>query len=366
MRIGEQLLALAERFDDARARVEGHLLIGVSEGMLAHLQTGIDHLEQGIAAYEVAPRKVERFETGNDPGVVCHVVEGDVAVDEGLPRPGPRRGPTKRCELAERLRQPQSIAYAHFHTGLIHLWLRERERAARHAQAVIDISDDARVPRCGLRSDRACRARRSQRAGSVDDGLARFEAAIDAVPRAEDAARVLALAPAAPRGGARSGRTARRGHRTGRRGARDRGEPPRPQICRRSWCCSRASLLLATANDAAEAEIWFEQAVAERRPTRRADAPRRASLGPRSALLHHGKDRTGCHEVLQRRLRAVHGGLHDGRPRGRAAGARRASRRLGSRTEEAHRRRPRTTGTRPRREHTSAHRAPSEQDSARG
>ena len=85
MRIGEQLLALADRFDDARAQVEGHLLIGVSQGMFARLQVGIDHLEQGIAPYEDAPRTVERFETGNDPGVVCHLVEGMLLWMKGFP-----------------------------------------------------------------------------------------------------------------------------------------------------------------------------------------------------------------------------------------------------------------------------------------
>ncbi len=85
MRIGRQLLGLAERFDDARARVEGHLLIGVSEGLLARLQPGIDHLEQGIAAYDSAPLTVERFETGNEPGVVCHVVEGMLLWMKGFP-----------------------------------------------------------------------------------------------------------------------------------------------------------------------------------------------------------------------------------------------------------------------------------------
>ena len=81
MRIGEQLLGLADRFDDVRALVEGHLLVGVSEGLFARLQVGIDHLEQGIATYEASPRTVERFETGNDPGVVCHLVEGMPASD---------------------------------------------------------------------------------------------------------------------------------------------------------------------------------------------------------------------------------------------------------------------------------------------
>jgi len=109
MRIGEQLLGLAERFDDARARVEGHLLVGVSEGMLARLESGIDHLERGIASYDAVPRTVERFETGNDPGVVCHMVDGMLLWMKGFPDRALERA-SDAVQLAERLHHPQSVA----------------------------------------------------------------------------------------------------------------------------------------------------------------------------------------------------------------------------------------------------------------
>ena len=139
-RIGEQLLALGERFDDARARVEGHLLVGASDAMLARLHSGIEHLERAIATYDDAPRRVERFDAGNDPGVVSHLVEGMVLWMTGFPDRARERA-YEAIELAERLHHPQSIAYAHFHTGLIHAWLREPDHAAEHAQTVIDLGD---------------------------------------------------------------------------------------------------------------------------------------------------------------------------------------------------------------------------------
>lgn len=139
-RLGEQLLGLAERFDDERAQVEGHLLVGVSEGMYARLEIGIDHLEQGLATYDSAPRVVERFEAGNDPGVVCHLVEGMLLWMRGRPDRARERA-IEGVQLAERLRHPQSLAYAHFHTGLIHVWGREPEPARDHAQTLIDIAD---------------------------------------------------------------------------------------------------------------------------------------------------------------------------------------------------------------------------------
>ncbi len=176
-RIGEQLLALAERFDDARARVEGHLVVGVSEGMLSRLESGIDHLAQGIEAYEDTPRTVERFEAGNDPGVVCRIVEGMLLWMRGFPDRA-RELAYAAIELAERMHHPQSIAYAQFHTGLIHLWLREDDRAATHAREVIEIAAAYEFP-VWTAAGSCLHGTAVTATGAVDDGLAQFEDAME-------------------------------------------------------------------------------------------------------------------------------------------------------------------------------------------
>src|SRR5205823_4626569 len=51
-RIGEQILRLAERHDDASMRIEGHLVLGANLAFLNDLRLGLDHLEKGIAAYD--------------------------------------------------------------------------------------------------------------------------------------------------------------------------------------------------------------------------------------------------------------------------------------------------------------------------
>ena len=259
LRIGEQLLALADRFDDTRAQVEGHLLVGVSEGMSARLQVGIDHLEQGIASYDAVPRTVERFEAGNDPGVVCHLVDGMLLWMKGFPDRARERA-LEGIELAERLHHPQSLAYAHFHAGLIHTWRRESERASGHAQAVIAIGDvhDFAV----WRAAGAClHGAAIAASGSVDAGLERFEAAIEQY-------RALRMPPvfwpsllqlnAAILGWA------------------DRpneglvccdealaviAELPEPQMMSSELLLLKGELLLARSSDGADAEVWFEQAV---------------------------------------------------------------------------------------------------------
>jgi predicted ATPase len=259
MRIGEQLLGLAERFDDARARVEGHLLVGVSEGMFARLQPGIDHLEAGIAAYEAAPRTVERFEAGNDPGVVCHVVEGMLLWMKGLPDRARERA-LEAIDLAERLHHPQSLAYAHFHTGLIFMWRREGERAREQAQAVIDIAD-AREFLVWAAAGSCLHAAATAASGSVDEGLARLDAAMDQYRALKTPpvfwpallqlrAEVLVLAGQAAEGltcidEALEVVTAL----------------PEPQMLSSELLLLKGRLLLARSNDAAEAEVWFERAV---------------------------------------------------------------------------------------------------------
>ena len=96
--------------------------------MLARLKSGSTTSNRAIAAYDAAPRRVERFDAGNDPGRGVPSRRGDAAVDAGFPDQARDRA-YEAIQLAERLHHPQSIAYAHFHTGLIHTWLRERDHA---------------------------------------------------------------------------------------------------------------------------------------------------------------------------------------------------------------------------------------------
>jgi predicted ATPase/class 3 adenylate cyclase len=259
VRIGEQLLALAERFDDARARVEGHLVIGASEGMFAHLQPGIDHLEQGIAAYRVAPRTVEQFDAGNDPGVVCHVVDGMLLWMRGCPDQARDRA-YEAVQLAEWLHHPRSIAYAHFHTGLIHWWLREPERATGHADVVIDVATAYDLP-VWTAAGSCLHGVATAAAGSVDLGLARLEAAMHQYRVLQSPpvfwplllqlhAAVLGLAGRPGDGVARVDEA-----------LQIVAGLPEPQTLSSELLLLRGSLVLEQTNDAAEAEVWFVRAV---------------------------------------------------------------------------------------------------------
>jgi tetratricopeptide (TPR) repeat protein len=259
MRIGEQLLALAERFDNARARVEGHLLVGVSEGLFARLQTGIDHLEAGIAEYDATPHTVERFEAGNDPGVVCHIVEGMLLWMKGSPDLAVERA-YQAIDLAERLHHPQTLAYAHFHTGLIHVWRQEPEPARERAQVVTDIAVAHEFP-VWAAAGSCLHATATAATGAVDEGLERLDAAMEQYRALKMPpvfwpallqlrARVLGLAGQPAEGIA----------------CVDEALDvitalPEPQMMSSELLLLRGMLVLDHSSDAADAEVWFERAV---------------------------------------------------------------------------------------------------------
>jgi tetratricopeptide (TPR) repeat protein len=163
-------------------------------------------------------------------------------------------------QLAERLHQPQSIAYAHFYTGLIHMWLRQSERAAEHAQVVIDIAEAHEFPVWSAVGS-CLQGAAIAATGSVDDGLARFETAMDQYRALKTPpvfwpsllhlhAAVLGLAGRPGEGLARIDEA-----------LQVVAGLPEPQTLSSELLLLKGSLLYAHTNDAAEAEIWFERAV---------------------------------------------------------------------------------------------------------
>ena len=82
VQIGEQILSLAERQDDASMRMEGHLVLGYNLAFQSNLKLGLEHIDQGIAIFNPEQGGAHRFRLGSNPGVVafnasalihCHV-----------------------------------------------------------------------------------------------------------------------------------------------------------------------------------------------------------------------------------------------------------------------------------------------------
>jgi predicted ATPase len=176
-RMGEQILSLAERYDDASARVEGHLVLGANLALLNRLQPGMEHLEKGIAAYDPERHGPGRFQLGNNPGVACFTTSALVLWMLGFPDRARDRA-DDAIGLSRRLNHPSSMAYAQFHAGLIHLWKRDDELAHERAQAVLDIAEEHEFPI--WRAVGSClRGAALAGMGSAAEGLALIEQAMN-------------------------------------------------------------------------------------------------------------------------------------------------------------------------------------------
>jgi predicted ATPase len=181
VKTGEKMLNLAERYDDANARVEGHMMLGAALAMLDRLQPAMEHLEKGIAEYDPERHESWRYRLGNNPGVACFTTSALVLWMLGFPdRAGARAN--EAIELARRLNHPSSTAYAQFHAGLLNLWKRELELAQRRALIVLDIAEehDFQI----WRAVGSClRGAAMAGIGSSDEGLKLIEEAMDKYQR---------------------------------------------------------------------------------------------------------------------------------------------------------------------------------------
>ena len=139
--IAMRLLSMAERLDDPAMQAEGHLRVGYSLAFTGGIQQGLEHLEMALAGYDAEDYATPRFQLGNNSGVVGLNVSALLLWMVGFPERALERAKAA-VALARRLKHPYSLAYAHFHAGLLHLWRREAELAQEGALAVLDIAGD--------------------------------------------------------------------------------------------------------------------------------------------------------------------------------------------------------------------------------
>jgi predicted ATPase/class 3 adenylate cyclase len=136
--MGERILTLAEHFDDASMRVEGHLILGAN---LANPKQGLAHLEQALAEYDPERHPPGRSRLGANPGVPCLTTSALLLWMLGFPDRGRKRA-SEAIALARKLDHPFSMAYGLFHYGLFFLWLGEPEVAKARAEDLLAIAEE--------------------------------------------------------------------------------------------------------------------------------------------------------------------------------------------------------------------------------
>lgn len=135
--VAEKILRLAERLDDRGMQVEGHIRLGYTFAVTGKLRLGLDHLETALAGYDSERYSPQRFQLGNNYGVIGFNVSSLLLWMTGLPERALERA-NQAVALARRLDHPYSLAYAMFHSGLLYLWLREADLAQQRSLAVLE------------------------------------------------------------------------------------------------------------------------------------------------------------------------------------------------------------------------------------
>ena len=138
--VGRQLLRIAEEQGDVGLEVEGHLRIGAGLMSLGHADRSLEHLGRAVALFDPDRHGTGRFRLGPSPGVTPHTTSAFIRWSMGDADQAHEHA-TLALELADRLDQPYTRAYALFHVGLLHAWERRWVRVRELAASVLEIAE---------------------------------------------------------------------------------------------------------------------------------------------------------------------------------------------------------------------------------
>lgn len=141
LQMAERILHLAEHLGDIDMQVEGHMVLGYNLAFVQDPRVGLEHLEKAMALYDSGRSRIRRLRFGTNPGVIILTVSSLLLWMMGLPDRA-RARTAEGIALAQKMNHPYSIAYAHFHNGLLNLWLRNPEAAQERAQTVLELAEE--------------------------------------------------------------------------------------------------------------------------------------------------------------------------------------------------------------------------------
>lgn len=141
VQMGERILSLGKRLDNASIQLEGRLILGYTHAFMGDFDRGLSYLNRVIADYDPNMRGAGDFRIGNDPGVVCLSVTALFLWMQGFPDRALERA-DGAVSLARRLDHPYSLAYALFHNSLLHLWRREYLPVQERAREALSIAEE--------------------------------------------------------------------------------------------------------------------------------------------------------------------------------------------------------------------------------
>jgi predicted ATPase/class 3 adenylate cyclase len=138
-KLGEELLNLAQRTQDATLLIEAHRALGTSLFYLGALARGRAHLEQAITFYDPQQHRSLAFRIGPDPRVVCGGFAAWALGVLGYPDQALQRSYDTHA-LAQELAHPFTLAYTLDFVARIHQLRREGQPTRQWAEALLMLS----------------------------------------------------------------------------------------------------------------------------------------------------------------------------------------------------------------------------------
>jgi TOMM system kinase/cyclase fusion protein len=143
--LGDTLLRLAQRTDDAALAVVAHQALGAAWLFLGALPTARQHLEESIALYAPDQRRALVFRMGQEPGVGCRAPAALTLWLLGYPDQALARL-HEALALAHELSHPFSLAYTRVWAAYIYQWRWDISAMYEQADACIALSTEQGFP----------------------------------------------------------------------------------------------------------------------------------------------------------------------------------------------------------------------------
>jgi class 3 adenylate cyclase/predicted ATPase len=145
LEFGEQLLAEAQRQNDAGLILEAHRMLGSTLYWTGEFSAARAHMEQGIALYDPQQHRSHAELFGFDPGVVCHAIEALALSILGYLDQAQQRMQTALA-LAQATSHPHSLGAALNWTVELHQHSGELQVVQEHAERSLAFSTDQGFP----------------------------------------------------------------------------------------------------------------------------------------------------------------------------------------------------------------------------
>jgi len=143
--VAERMLWLGRKGDHGDLLLWGHVALGVIKLNLGELLSARHHLAEGVATYDPQLHGQHAYRFGQDAGVTgrCHLAWTECLLGDPMAAAGQMRD---ALELAERLNQGFSIAYAKTFAAWLAYFMGEPEECKRSADAAITKAEEQRLP----------------------------------------------------------------------------------------------------------------------------------------------------------------------------------------------------------------------------